>query len=68
MNSSYAMEETVYVDHVQIQDDTKNWFMRKAPLIPFQGVAINPNTPYPLSRMLNGSSLYYEVKLRPSSM
>jgi hypothetical protein len=59
MNAT-SMEETLYVDHVLIQDDTKNFFVRKAPTIPFQGVAINPNTAYPLSRMINGSSsLYY---------
>ena len=53
------MEETIYVDHVQIQDDTKNFFVRKAPTISFQGIAINPNTAYPLSRMANDTSLYY---------
>ena len=59
MNAT-SMEETLYVDHVQIQDDTKNFFMRKAPAVPFQGIAINPNTAYPLSRMINGTGpLYY---------
>jgi hypothetical protein len=41
--------------------------MRKQPTIPFKGIAINPNTPYPLSRMLNSTSLYYELKIRLSS-
>lgn len=68
LNQSASMEETVYADHVQVQDDTVNFFMRKAPLTRFEGIAINPNTPYPLSRMLNSSSLYYEVKIRPSSL
>ena len=61
------MEETLYVDQVRIEDDTKNFFMRKEPNITFQGIAADANTPYPLSRMFNSSSLYYEVKIRPSS-
>lgn len=67
MNNHSAMEETLYVDQVRIEDDTKNFFMRKEPNITFQGIAADANTPYPLSRMFNSSSLYYEVKIRPSS-
>lgn len=67
MNNHSAMEETLYVDQVRIEDDTKNFFMRKQPNITFQGIAADANTPYPLSRMFNSSSLYYEVRIRPSS-
>jgi hypothetical protein len=41
--------------------------MRQAPIVKFKGIAVNPFTPYPLSRMLTSSSLYYEAKIRPSS-
>lgn len=67
MNNQSAMDETLYVDQVRIEDDTKNFFMRKQPNITFQGIAADANTPYPLSRMFSSSSLYYEVKIRPSS-
>lgn len=29
MKNTTSMEETIFVDHVRIVDDTKNWFVRK---------------------------------------
>jgi hypothetical protein len=41
--------------------------MRKQPINIFQGIAINPNTPYSLIRTIeNDTSLHYEVKIHPS--
>jgi len=41
--------------------------MRKSAINTFQGVAINPNTPYTLVKTIeNDSSLHYEVRIHPS--
>jgi hypothetical protein len=66
MNNMSSMEETLYVDNVRIEDDTKNFFLRGAPVVNLQGIAVNPDTAYPLSRMFNTSSLYYELKIKAS--
>lgn len=62
-----ALEETVFVDEVRIEDDTTNFFMRKAPVNKFKGIAKNANTPYPLARNIQNGTSYYEVHIRPSN-
>jgi hypothetical protein len=68
MNNASAMEETLFVDNVRIEDDTRNFFMRKAPNVTFRGIATNANTPYPISKMFNNSALYYEARIWPSTL
>jgi len=41
MKNISAYEETLFVDEMRIEDDTKNWFIRKAPEIKSQGIAKN---------------------------
>lgn len=60
-----AFQETLFVDQVRIEDDTKNWFMRKQPEVKSQGIAKNQYTSYPLSRNIPGSP-YYTVNIKPS--
>jgi len=65
MQGPSAFEETLFVDEVRIEDDTKNWFLRKKPLIPFQGISKNEYTSYPISRNIPGD-IYYALNIKPS--
>ena len=65
MQNMSAFEETLFVDEVRIEDDTKNWFMRKQPEITFKGLAKNEYASYPISRNIPGSP-YYKVNIKPS--
>ena len=59
MTNTSSMEETVFVDHVRVIDDTKNWFMRREGEVAFQGIASNVNTLMAMSRNIDGVGPYY---------
>lgn len=65
MQGQSALEETLFLDEVRIEDDTKNWFMRKQPDIVFNGIAKNYYSSNPLSRNIPGSP-YYTLNIKPS--
>jgi hypothetical protein len=66
MQNISAFEETLFVDEVRIEDDTKNWFMRKQPEVTFNGIAKNKYTSYPISRNIPGNGPFYMVNIKPS--
>lgn len=41
LNNVTSMEEILFVDQVSIEDDTSNYFLRKAPKIIAKGIAKN---------------------------
>lgn len=59
MKNQSAMEETIFVDKVEIQDDTKNFFMRKQYDVSYEGFALNANSPYTIAKNIPGNDIYY---------
>ena len=62
------MEQTIFLDEARILDDTENYFVRKQAKLLEQGLTINPNTPYPISKMFQSSVMFYDLKVKHSTL
>lgn len=49
-------------------DDTEHYFLRKEPTILEHGLTLNPNTPYPISKMYPSSVIFHELKVKHSTL